>query len=171
MWGGGARRVGGGRPSFPSAGTEPRLGDAKGVTIVEPTGDRRRRRRRSGYGEGTGRFLISIGGRLLVQFKKLDRDFGTRNYPTRTAQRFDAQRVIEGCPRGTRVTVGYQLNSTAQELATVAVVCQGSLSPLWWYELGVEEPVAALSSSSPLQPARVLPKVQLDLGELNKTNK
>ena len=106
-----------------------------------------------------------VNDRLIIQLKKLDRDLRTANYPTPQATRFDAQREIPGLVAGTRLTLGYRLNATSQELATVAIVCQGPLLPRWWYELGVEDPAAALSPNAPLQPARVLPKQQLDLDE------
>jgi len=149
-----------------------RLGDAKDVKILEPTRQRARvkaapvlgtRRKRTSRPEGAGRFLLLIEDLVVVQLKKLDRDLRTANYPTAQAVRFDAQQLIPGVPVGTRVTLGYRLNATAQEIAAVAIVCQGPLFPRWWYELGVEDPVAALSPNAPLQPARVLPKQQLDL--------
>jgi len=110
------------------------------------------------------RFLLGFANStLLVQFKKFDGDFRTRNYPTATALRFDAQEVIENVPSGTYVTVGYELNEAATSIVTIAVVCQGPYRPYWFYELEVDRPAEALVSTSPLQPARVRPKGQLAL--------
>jgi hypothetical protein len=142
-----------------------RFGDAPGIALVEPR--KGRQRVRGGLGrrrpEDAGRFLLSFGGRLVVQFKKLDPEFRTRNYSTRRSNMFNAQQPLNGIPAGTRLTFGYRLNATAQELVTVAVVCQGPVYPRWHYELGVEAPMEALSPLAPLQPAQVLPKGQMDL--------
>jgi hypothetical protein len=126
-----------------------RFGDVHGVEIHDRN--------------GAERFLLSFGGKLLVQFKKLDSDFRTHNYPTKRSVMFNSQATLPGIPNGCRVSVGYQLDATATALETVAVVCQGPYIPPWWYELGEDAPsMAMLAPGEPPPPAQVRPKSQMD---------
>jgi len=133
-----------------------RFGNVPGVQIFE--------RKNDDDEPNAGRFLVSFDDQVLVQFKKFDPDFKTRNYPTPAAIRFDGQESLPNIPGGTRLSVGYQLDATGFDLASVAVVCQGLYRPNWWYEL--EDPsgrIAILPPAEPLRPAQVRAKEQLDL--------
>ena len=132
-----------------------RFGSVPGVRIFE--------RKKEDDEPSAGRFLLSFDGRALVQFKKFDPDFKTRNYPTTAAIRFDSQETLPEVPVGTRLSVGYQLDSTASILAAVAVVCQGLYAPNWWYELeDADRRESILPPSVLLRPAQVRAKEQMD---------
>ena len=54
------------------------------------------------------RHLYAIDQKYLVNFKKLDEQLLSSNYPTFTAQGFQSGEDLPGIPSGlTRVTVGY----------------------------------------------------------------
>lgn len=133
-----------------------RFGDVPGVRIVELD-----------HKANTDRIVLSVDPDVVVQFKKLDTDFRTRNYPTQRARAFDAQRPLPGIPPGCRVTVGYQLNTPGTDLVAVVVACQGPRGPHWWYELE-EADQSKLGTVSPLVRTRVRPKPQLMLLPLPK---
>lgn len=65
------------------------------------------------------RFLLEISGVMILQFKKLTKNFQTRNIRTRTSLAFDGQRDVEGMPSLPRVTVGYQLGQYNTEIAGI----------------------------------------------------
>jgi hypothetical protein len=133
-----------------------RFGDVSGVRIFE--------RKKEDDEPSAGRFLLSFEGKALVQFKKFDPDFRTRNYPTSAALDFDRQEALPNVPIGTRLSVGYQLDTRASALAAVAVVCQGSYKPYWWYELeDAGHGMVGLPPAAPLRPAQVRAKEQMDL--------
>lgn len=109
------------------------------------------------------RFLLHVDPDVLLQFKKLDADLRTKNYPTRRSRDFQAQVPLMELPNAHRLTVGYQLNSAATELTSVLVTYPlSSGSPRWWYELEAETG-ALLGTVEPLVRTRVKPKPQLVL--------
>lgn len=82
------------------------------------------------------RFLLGVKGRLLLRFKKVDAEFRTRTYPTRTACAFDAQgklAIFEEHADLPRVTLGYQLNRLATHINEVALVFAVG-SEVRWHE-------------------------------------
>lgn len=129
-----------------------RFGDVPGVRMVEV--DR---------AANTDRVLLCVDPDVVIQFKKLDPNFRSRNYPTPRALAFKSQASLPGIPPGCRVTVGYQLNAVGTELAAVIVVCEGRFQPRWWYELVEAVPDGRLGTVSPLTRTRVRPKPQLSL--------
>ena len=88
-----------------------------------------------------GRALIcSIPG-LVLQCKKLNDRGLPQNYPTATARRFARQQKIPGIPQGTRVTVGYILNSLGSDIAEIRLVAQEGKHVAWSRELSVNQTV------------------------------
>lgn len=84
------------------------------------------------------RFLLLIADTLLLQFKKLDPELRTRNYPTRSASLFDRQLPLSSLPSPTlpRVTLGYQPKSDWTSLLAVTLVHRvGRSEPHWYYDI------------------------------------
>lgn len=109
-----------------------------------------------------GRSFLWIAEDLIVQFKKLDRRGRTRNYPTQTALRFNAQLDIPGIPSATRATIGYQLDKLGTRIVALSVVLQDEPGFDRW-GLGETEtpvlPIAATPATTSRRPARVKPGV------------
>lgn len=56
------------------------------------------------------------GPNMVVRFKKMDEDGRSRNYPTKQAKDFDAQKELPGLPSPpVRLTAGYLLDPTGVE--------------------------------------------------------
>jgi hypothetical protein len=117
------------------------------------------------------RFVVRIGkpgaDAMICLFKKFNSEFETRNYPTRTAIRYNRQLPLESIPVGFRFNAGYQVDESGA-LTSVAIACPGKMGTNWWYELEpAEESGGEAVSGSPLQPARVRVKeTQLDIAGL-----
>lgn len=58
-------------------------------------------------------------GPIVLRFKHLHQDFTTRNYPTQGAIKYGLQLPLPEVPRGTRLTIGYTLNSAETELSGI----------------------------------------------------
>jgi hypothetical protein len=84
------------------------------------------------------RFLLNVGDKLLVQFKKLDADLLTSNYPTPTARKFDHQEPVASLPspKLPRVTLGYQPKRDWTTVLAITLVHRvGKSEPHWFYDL------------------------------------
>ena len=114
----------------------------------------------------TGRNLLCVANRLLLQVKQVNREFRTSNLMTKTAERFNAQEVIEGMPPLPRVTMGIRLNSLETEVEGVYIIYSICNRPEWWYRIGragEDTPGAeVITFTPPVQPTgrteRVTPK-------------
>lgn len=71
-----------------------------------------------------GRALLCSVPGLVVQMKKLNERGLPSNYPTPTALKFAAQVKIAGIPAGTRLTLGYVLDSRGTDIAEVRLLLQ-----------------------------------------------
>lgn len=110
------------------------------------------------------RFLASVEDTLLLRFKKLDQTLRTSNYPTPTAQRFDAQLPLASLlsPRLPRVTVGYQPRRDWTELIAVTVVHSVGKHVQWFYDLDSEEQSQTVLPAQPLPDTVIVrPRPQL----------
>jgi hypothetical protein len=87
----------------------------------------------------TGRYLISVGDRLILQVKFLTEDFRTVNTLTETAKLFNAQADIEGLPSLPRLTLGYRLDALETAVEGVYVMLGVNNVPSWWYRIADEE--------------------------------
>ena len=81
------------------------------------------------------RFLLRFGGRVLVQFKKVDCHLRSRNYPTQLALAFDRQYHLTGIPEGARITIGYLLDDLAVNVQSVHAILRAGSRIAWSYEL------------------------------------
>ncbi|MBK7539382.1 MAG: hypothetical protein IPI49_29290 [Myxococcales bacterium] len=88
-----------------------------------------------------GRALLCTVPGLVVQCKKLDGRGLPQNYPTRTALQFASQLHIAGIPAGTRLTLGYMLNSPGTAIAEVRLLAQMGRDVAWSRELTVNQTV------------------------------
>lgn len=87
-----------------------------------------------------GRFLVQVDGRLVVQFRKLTRDFLTRNNPTDTSDAFDRQEPgIEEIPDMPRLTVGYQLGQYRTSIAGYYLAFVVGNECIWHHDLDTGE--------------------------------
>lgn len=140
--------------------------DAPGFRVVDPK---------------TGRYLIAVFDRILLQVKHLTRDFRTVNTDTETNQKFNAQEDLEGLPPLPRVTLGYRLDALEAAIEGVYVLYAIDNEPVWWYRIPEEgegqngaetlplfppAPVGPAAPATPVAPAatprRVTPKKQPD---------
>lgn len=66
--------------------------------------------------------LWLFGDDVVIRLKKMDEDGKVRNYPTKQARDFDLMRPLTGLPPApARVSVGYVLDVTGQEIVRVQV--------------------------------------------------
>ena len=70
---------------------------------------------------------------VVVRLKKMDEDGKSRNYPTKQAKDYDAQRQLPGLPLPpVRLTVGYWLDATGQIINRVQIARpDGRRLPTW----------------------------------------
>jgi hypothetical protein len=70
---------------------------------------------------------------VVIRLKKMDEDGKSRNYPTKQAKAFDAQRELPGLPLPPiRLTVGYWLDATGQIIRRVQIARpDGRRAPSW----------------------------------------
>lgn len=87
--------------------------------------------------QAQGRFLVSIDNKFIIYFKQLDRTLRTRNYPTDTAVKFDAQEPIRlpGIPDICRITIGYIPSDITQSISAIYVSLLRGKTVQWSYEL------------------------------------
>lgn len=83
-----------------------------------------------------GRALLCAVPGLVVQMKKLNDRGMPSNYPTPTAVAFAAQLKVPGMPAGTRLTLGYVLNSHGTGIAAVRLLAQLGNTVAWSREIG-----------------------------------
>ena len=94
------------------------------------------------------RFLLEVGERFLIQFKKLGPDFRTSNIPTRTSLDFDLQFGLEGI-RLPRVTLGYQPDEFWLELKSVWLVFNIGKENIWFHNLSGDSSTESLPFPMP----------------------
>lgn len=87
------------------------------------------------------RKLLSIGGHLVIQFKKLDARGQPRNYPTQTALAFGAQEPLPIIGTAPRLTLGYYLDGLETEIQEIRLLCTNAEGVAWYHT--VEAPVLA----------------------------
>jgi hypothetical protein len=103
-----------------------------------------------------GRSLLCTVPGLVVQCKKLDARGQPQNYPTETAVRFAYQVPIPGIPPGTRLTLGYMLNTTGTAIAEVRLLAQNGKGVEWFRELTVGQIVISIMAPNTITiPARI----------------
>ncbi|MCC8957862.1 hypothetical protein H8B02_31860 [Bradyrhizobium sp. Pear77] len=70
---------------------------------------------------------------VVIRLKKMDEDGRTRNYPTKQARDYDAQRELPELPLPpVRLTAGYWLDATGQIINRVQIARpNGKLAPTW----------------------------------------
>lgn len=78
----------------------------------------------------TGRVLLIVTNRLLLQFRMLDREFRTKDNDTQAARDFDAQREAEELPHLPRITIGWRLNQL--ETGVEGIYVTFTLGDLVW---------------------------------------
>jgi len=86
-----------------------------------------------------GRFLLILDSALVVQFRKLTKNFRTVNNPTAASDAFDRQESVEGFPALPRLTVGYQLSNYRTELAGVYLAFLIGKECVWYHDLATGE--------------------------------
>lgn len=87
----------------------------------------------------SGRVLLVVADRLVLQFRHVDKEFKTANFPTKMARDFDAQRAIDGLPPLPRITIGYRLDTLETEVTGVYVIFSVGKQRRWQYRLNDSE--------------------------------
>lgn len=69
---------------------------------------------------------------VVIRLKKMDEDGQSRNYPTKQAKDYDAQRELPGLPLPpVRLTAGYWLDATGQIINRVQIARPDGRVPTW----------------------------------------
>ncbi len=105
--------------------------------------------------QSRGRTLLLIfQGVLVLRFKKIDRNFRTRNVPTKQVVRMQYQMELQGLPpEATQVVAGYLLNALQDSVSGNWIVCPMGRSYEWKLPLGDQQPPPALPIQNPNDPA------------------
>ncbi len=113
------------------------------------------------------RNLFSFRDKFLIQFKKLNRNLRSSNYPTRQAELFDQLGGVEGLP-GMEVnipllTVGYVARPFLSGIEGIFVTQTKDHSPLWIHRLDDEEDQQAqiISILKPTTPSTHVRKTRI----------
>ena len=87
--------------------------------------------------EENERLLLAVDDRVVLRFKRLDRDQHTRNYSTRASRAMDGQKQVEIPDIGhlPRVVLGYMLDGIPAKLIDIRVVFAISNRVLWSYPI------------------------------------
>jgi hypothetical protein len=85
-----------------------------------------------------GRFLLQIDQTVILQFKKLTKDFRTANNRTDTSEAFDNQESLDGLPELPRLTVGYQLHHYGTSFSIWLAFLIGK-ECIWHHDLATNE--------------------------------
>lgn len=99
------------------------------------------------------RFLVEMDRRMILQFKKLTRDFLTVNNPTDTSEAFDRQEFVDGFPNLPRLTVGYQFGQYGTSMGGIWLAFIKGKEPVWYYDLRTGEQSTGLDFSVPTGPS------------------
>src|SRR5690606_33472964 len=116
-----------------------------------------------------GRMLnLIFGGEIVLRFKKVDRNFRTRNVPTRQARRLEYQMEVAGLPpKATVIVAGYLLNALQDGVQGNWLVCSKGAEVEWKIPLDATAPppgmlLPASGPNDPVAPnvksAKVAPK-------------
>jgi hypothetical protein len=98
-----------------------RLGSLPGIVLSDTDNDR---------------FFIHLGDAdVLLHVKKLDDRLRPRNYPTDGAIKFNGQEDLPAVPDAPRVTLGYRVSETRDQLVGVFVAFLKNDDLQWFYEL------------------------------------
>jgi hypothetical protein len=105
------------------------------------------------------RALFCLVQGIVIQVKKLNDHGMPENYPTPTAIRFARQMKLPGSPAGTRLTLGYMLNSLGTEIAEVRLLAQLGHGVAWYRSITVNQMVMpffgnTITVSEPTPPKR-----------------
>lgn len=87
-----------------------------------------------------GRKLLSIGGDLVAQWKKLNSRGLPSNFPTQGALKFDAGQWLPAIGAAPRITIGYFLDPLEAGIQEIRVMLVLSKKVVWQYIL--QPPVA-----------------------------
>jgi hypothetical protein len=82
---------------------------------------------------GRLRLWLYESANVVIRLKKMDEDGKSRNYPTKQAKLYDAQRELPGLPLPpVRLTAGYWLDRTGQIINRVQIARpNGKYLPTW----------------------------------------
>lgn len=117
-------------------------------------------------------FLLKFDDRVLVRFKKVNRELETSNYPTQRARAFDAQNSLADVPALPRITIGYETDPVWSKLQSVTVVFSLRKIPMWNYELTGRSENERVHAFSPLADEVIVKvKKQLTLDEFFEPKK
>ncbi len=134
------------RPHMPLAGPV-QVANTLFALVTEQA--RRNLREEHGFrlsdGEVNGRFNVIIDGTVVVQFRKLTKDFLTTNHRTSSSDEYDNQEPgIERLPDLPRLTVGYQLDPYLMSVSGIYLAFNVGQENLWWNDLNSGEHSNAL---------------------------
>ena len=116
-----------------------------------------------------GFLLLNIRGKLLIRFKKLDKNGRSRNILTKQQRLFAFQRPLPGLEDETRLTAGYRLDELQIGIQDVLITCPVGKEMRWMYT--IEAPAAMVMPLPALQPSAKSPKVRVrarDIGDRKK---
>lgn len=106
----------------------------------------------------TGRYLLCVRDRFILQMKHLTHEFQTVNTPTETAKLFNAQADVEGMPPLPRITLGYRLDQLESAVEGVYLLFSINNVPVWWYRIeDADETGMTGAETLPLFPPKVDP--------------
>lgn len=88
-----------------------------------------------------GRFLLEVDRKVVVQFKKLTKDFRTVNNPTVTSLAFDRQQLSGelDVPPFPRLTAGYKLGQYGTEIEGIWLAFVIGDECIWYHDLRTGE--------------------------------
>lgn len=83
--------------------------------------------------QGNLKLWLYKAANVVIRLKKMDEDGKSRNYPTKQAQDYDAQRQLPGLPLPpVRLTAGYWLDATGRVINRVQIARPaGKRVPVW----------------------------------------
>lgn len=102
-------------------------------------------------------FFLRINDKLLVQFKKIGKDFLTQNYPTEYRRKFNGQLPLSDLPDGLpRITAGYIPKVDWSWFDSIYMTCQYGKGIFWKIQLdiqrAVQQPLFIRPASHPIEP-------------------
>lgn len=104
--------------------------------------------------EARGFLLLRFGDRILLRFKKLDRNKRSRNIQTQQQILFTYQLQLPGFgDQSTKVIAGYQLDEAQTKIQHVLLTCPEGASIAWWAEIGGLADDSGQVSATPVAPS------------------
>lgn len=105
--------------------------------------------------------MLNIRGKVVIRFKKLDRNCRSSNFDTTQQRLIRNGQPLPGLEDESRLIVGYRLDSLGIALSDVLVTCPKGRDVAWYYTLGSEAAPTLFTNANPIEPLpkpKVVPK-------------